>query len=217
MIKRIIAVALVSTLAMTAVSCDNNKKSSQDEAPMIVEKTMNLPGEWAKDYSRDEVLAFHKDILRRIEDVIAGYGFTTDEYTIQEAIKEENGISVNDNFINLDIKDPERLESMYYGFKQYGSDLASGDLVMKMTYKIDKKLIEEQEAFNFSDSSLSAFSEAFTNITDRDYTELNDKLYDMIIKNEGSIENNLDGLKETISIVDDILFYKLESKQYKFK
>lgn len=29
---------------------------------------------------------------------------------------------------------------MYFGFKQYGSDLASGKLEMKMGYNLDKRL-----------------------------------------------------------------------------
>ena len=64
-------------------------------------------------------------------------------------IKEENGESVNDTYIYLDIPDAERLESMYFGFKQYGSDLASGKLEMKMGYNLDKKTILEGQKFEF--------------------------------------------------------------------
>ena len=56
---------------------------------------------------------------------------------------------------------------------------------------------------------------------ERDYTELDKQIYDIIKNGTGdeiqTIENNLDGLKETITITDDFLFYKLESRVYNFK
>ena len=136
-------------------------------------------------------------------------------------IKEENGESVNDTYIYLDIPDAERLESMYFGFKQYGSDLASGKLEMKMGYNLDKKTILEGQKFEFENLSLAGFSQAFTGDYERDYTELNKQIYD-IIKNGTSdeiktIENNIDGLKETITITDNFMLYKLESRVYNFK
>ena len=47
------------------------------------------------------------------------------------------------------------------------------------------------------------------------------QIYD-IIKNGTSdeiktIENNIDGLKETITITDNFMLYKLESRVYNFK
>ena len=136
-------------------------------------------------------------------------------------LKEENGESVNDTYIYLDIPDAERLESMYFGFKQYGSDLASGKLEMKMGYNLDKKTILEGQKFEFENLSLAGFSQAFTGDYERDYTELNKQIYD-IIKNGTSdeiktIENNIDGLKETITITDNFMLYKLESRVYNFK
>ena len=72
-----------------------------------------------------------------------------------------------------------------------------------------------------STGSLSAFSQAFTGDYERDYTELNNQIYDAI-KNgtdEGieTITNNVDGLKETVTITKDFLLYKLESRVYNFK
>ena len=92
---------------------------------------------------------------------------------------------------------------------------------MKMGYNLDRKTILEGQKFEFENLSLAAFSQAFTGNYERDYTELDKQIYD-IIKNETgdeiqTIENNLDGLKETITITDDFLFYKLESRVYNFK
>ena len=58
-----------------------------------------------------------------------------------------------------------------------------------------------------------------TNNPDRDYSEVNEKIID-IVKNQnsnGTIETNLNGLVETITIKDDFLLYRLDSKIYNFK
>ena len=99
--------------------------------------------------------------------------------------------------------------------------LASGKLEMKMGYNLDRKTILEGQKFEFENLSLAAFSQAFTGNYERDYTELDKQIYDIIKNGTGdeiqTIENNLDGLKETITITDDFLFYKLESRVYNFK
>ena len=92
---------------------------------------------------------------------------------------------------------------------------------MKLGYKLNKQLILEAGKFEFENISLSAFSQAFTGDYDRDYTELNKQIYEAVKNsNDSSIEtitNNVDGLKETITITQDFLLYKLESKVYNFK
>lgn len=117
------------------------------------------------------------------------------------------------------MKTKNRLESMYYGFKQFGSDLASGQICMKLGFNLDKESIIEIGEFNIEELSLSAYSAAFTGDYDRDYTELNKEIYDIIEGKDGisSVENNLDGIKETVTITDNFLLYKLETKEYKFK
>ena len=108
---------------------------------------------------------------------------------------------------------------MYYGFKQYGTDLASGQLIMKMTSVLDKEAIKENGSYDFGETSIATFSEAFTGVKDRDYTELNEEIYTMITENNDitTIENNLNGIRETISVTDDFLLYTLETKEYQFK
>ena len=92
---------------------------------------------------------------------------------------------------------------------------------MKLGYKLNKQIILEAGKFEFENISLSAFSQAFTGDYDRDYTELNKQIYEAVKNsNDSSIEtitNNVDGLKETITITQDFLLYKLESKVYNFK
>lgn len=221
--KKAITLALSAVLAISAVGCSSNNndkvKTANENKSAAVENVDILPGKWSEDYTRDEVKELYQKSLASVESTANGYSL---EYDVTEnEIKEENGESVNDTYVYFDIPDAERLESMYFGFKQYGSDLATGKLEMKLGYKLDKKTILEGGKFEFENLSLAAFSQAFTGDYERDYTELDKKIYDMIKNGTGegiqTIENNVDGLKETITITEDFLLYKLESRIYNFK
>ena len=221
--RNVIALALCTVLAISVVGCSSNntenKNIASDNSKIAIEDTDILSGTWSEDYSRDEVKSLFDKALASVESTAKGYSL---EYEVNEnEIKEENGESTNDTYVYLDIPEAERLESMYFGFKQYGSDLASGKLEMKMGYNLDRKTILEGQKFEFENLSLAAFSQAFTGNYERDYTELDKQIYDIIKNGTGdeiqTIENNLDGLKETITITDDFLFYKLESRVYNFK
>ena len=221
--RNVIALALCTVLAISVVGCSSNntenKNIASDNSKIAIEDTDILSGTWSEDYSRDEVKSLFDKALASVESTAKGYSL---EYEVTEnEIKEENGESTNDTYVYLDIPEAERLESMYFGFKQYGSDLASGKLEMKMGYNLDRKTILEGQKFEFENLSLAAFSQAFTGNYERDYTELDKQIYDIIKNGTGdeiqTIENNLDGLKETITITDEFLFYKLESRVYNFK
>lgn len=218
--KKAISLALIMVLAISAVGCSsNNDNVSEENKNKTIENIDVLPGKWSQDYTREEVQELYKKSLASVESTAKGYSL---DYTITEdEIKEENGESVNDTYVYFDIPDAERLESLYFGFKQYGSDLSSGKLEMKLGYKLNKQLILEAGKFEFENISLSAFSQAFTGDYDRDYTELNKQIYEAVKNsNDSSIEtitNNVDGLKETITITQDFLLYKLESRVYNFK
>ena len=221
--RNVIALALCTVLAISVVGCSSNntenKNIASDNSKIAIEDTDILSGTWSEDYSRDEVKSLFDKALASVDSTAKGYSL---EYEVTEnEIKEENGESTNDTYVYLDIPEAERLESMYFGFKQYGSDLASGKLEMKMGYNLDRKTILEGQKFEFENLSLAAFSQAFTGNYERDYTELDKQIYDIIKNGTGdeiqTIENNLDGLKETITITDDFLFYKLESRVYNFK
>ena len=221
--RNVIALALCTVLAISVVGCSSNntenKNIASDNSKIAIEDTDILSGTWSEDYSRDEVKSLFDKALASVESTAKGYSL---EYEVTEnEIKEENGESTNDTYVSLEIPEAERLESMYFGFKQYGSDLASGKLEMKMGYNLDRKTILEGQKFEFENLSLAAFSQAFTGNYERDYTELDKQIYDIIKNGTGdeiqTIENNLDGLKETITITDDFLFYKLESRVYNFK
>ena len=197
--KKRISIILSGLLMMTMVSCtnkDNISISLEDNKARVIEN-IQAEGTWATDYSRNEVQNLH------------------------EEVKDENGTTVNRNGLYLEIPEPEsnRIESMTYELVQYGNDLSSGKLVLKIGFNLDNKAIKEEGEFKFENTAIKAFSEAFTGEENRDYTELNKEIYDIITNSSGvnKIENKLDGLSETITITDDYLIYTLESKEYNFK
>jgi len=222
MIRKILAAILSGVTIISLVACSPSSNSKQEEK--IVEKSTESEktfigeGEWAEDYTREEITQLNDEITTRIEEAANFYGL---EYVKEEKIKEENNESVNDKYIYFDNLDPEpnRMESMYYGFKTYGTDMGSGSLNLKIGFKLDLDLIKDEDKFNFEETSIVNFSQAMTNDPNRDYSEINDKIID-IVKNQnanGTIETNLNGLVETITIKDDFLLYKIDSKVYNFK
>ncbi len=58
------------------------------------------------------------------------------------------------DMLYLYIPEPERVESMKYEFDQYGSDLATGQLELKMGYNLDRKAIKEGGKFEFERLSI---------------------------------------------------------------
>lgn len=219
MSTKIISCLLSGILVMSLVSCSSEpEKKVQESKPKAAVEEKQLEGKWAKNYSKDEVTKLNNEIITRIEEKTELFEL---EYEKKEEVKEENGETVNSNYIYVDNLNPEpnRLESMYYGFKVYGSDMSKGQLILKIGFNLNKKIIKEEGEFDFGSTSIAEYSQDMTGVEDRDYSDLNQKIYDIIKgeKAEGTIENNLDGLLETISIKDNILLYKLESKKYNFK
>ena len=225
MIKKILIAILSGITIMSLVACSPSSKSDQNEKTVEEsaetkesEKTFIGEGEWAKDYTLEEVTKLNDEITARIEEKANHYGL---DYVKEEKIKEENNESVNDRHIYTDNLNPEpnRMESMYYGFKTYGTDMARGSLNLKIGFKLDLDQIKDEDKFDLKETSIANFSEAMTNVTDRDYSEINEKIIDIVKNNnaDGTIETNLDGLVETITIKDDFLLYKIDSKMYNFK
>lgn len=220
--KKRISIMLSGLLMMTMVSCSNKETTSGSSAnsdARTVEDSA-LQGIWAADYSRDEVQSLHEEILERIENACIIYELE-DEYSLHEEVKDESGTTVNRNGLYLEIPEPEsnRVESMTYELVQNGTDLSSGQLILKIGFNLDAEAIKEEGKFEFEMTAMSTFSEAFTGNEDRDYSKLNKEIYDIVTNNSGisKVENQLDGLSEIIIIANDYLIYTLQSKEYKFK
>lgn len=221
MLKKVLLILVSGIMAASLVSCGNSKKQevSETKEPVKVEEKVFIgEGEWASDYTKDQVSVLNSEISTRIEEVARFYDL---EYSKEEKVKESNGETINDNNIYVDNLNPEpnRMESMYYGFKMYGENMASGSLNLKIGFKLDVAQIKAEDKFNFEETSIAEFSKAMTNNPDRDYSDLDSQIKDIIINknSEGNIETNLNGLVETITIKGDFLLYKLDSKKYDFK
>ncbi len=219
--KKINMLILTAMITLSITGCASSKEVKVPENKVkSIEENIELTGSWSADYTREEVEELYQEGLARVEQKVLFYGLE-DIYTIVEnEISTENNVSVNSSYIYLDIEEPEsnRLESMYYGFKQFNSDLSIGQLTMKLSMNLDKEAYIENGVFNFEESSFAAFSEAFTGVSQRDYTKLNEQIFDIFTgkSNKSTIENNLDGIKETITIIDDFIIYKLDTREYEF-
>ena len=87
MIKRTVAIILSTVIVLGMIGCSDNKEdANNDVAPIKVETRDALPGEWAKDLTRDEVSELHKEILARVEETATFYGL---EYEVIEEVKED--------------------------------------------------------------------------------------------------------------------------------
>ena len=220
--KKIISIMLSGLFMMTMVSCTNKEKMNGSSAnkEVITIEDEELKGKWAADYSRDEVQELHEEILERVKNACIIYELEN-EYSLHEEVKDENGTTVNRDGLYLEIPEPEsnRVESMTYELVQNGTDLSSGQLILKIGFNLDAEAIKEEGKFEFEMTAMSTFSEAFTGNEDRDYSKLNKEIYDIVTNNSGisKVENQLDGLSEIIIIANDYLIYTLQSKEYKFK
>lgn len=216
--RKLIAALICGIITFSLVSCKDKTEKNEDVSPKARVEEKIMEGTWSKDYTKDEVTAFHKTIISNVEDLTKIYEL---KYEKKEIVKDDKGETVNSNELNVEIENPEpnRLESMYYGFKIYGSDLAQGQLMLKIGFKLDNNAIKEAGEFDFIQTSIASYSQAFTGIDDRDYTQLNEDIFKIVNGDnpDGTIENNLDGITESITIKEDYLLYKLETKKYNFK
>ncbi|MGN0027990.1 MAG: hypothetical protein ACI33I_13450, partial [Clostridium sp.] len=135
MIKKILVAILTGVTIVSLVACSPSSKDNKKEEAKVEESSKSNEsnevfigeGEWANDYTIEEVSKLNDEITARIEEAANFYGL---DYIKEEKIKDENGESVTDRYIYLDNLNPEpnRMESMYYGFKTYGTDMARGNL-----------------------------------------------------------------------------------------
>lgn len=216
--RKLILTLISGIITFSLVSCKDTTEKVEEPTPKVRVDERVIEGEWAKDYTKDEIESFHKKIISDVEDLTNIYEL---EYEKKEIVKEENGDTVNSNEIYVDNLNPEpnRLESMYYGFRIYGSNLSQGQISLKIGFNLDTETVKTDGKFDFEETSIASYSEAVTGVDSRDYTELNNSIYEVVNgdNSEQTIENNLDGLIETISIKDNYLLYKLETKIYNFK
>ena len=216
--RKLIAVLICGILTFSLVSCTNKTEKIEKSTSKAKVEERVIEGTWAKDYTKDEITTFHNSIMSNVENLTNNYEL---KYEKKEVVKEESGEIVNSNEIYVENLNPEpnRLETMYYGFKIYCEDMSQGQLLLKIGFKLDTNIIKETEGFDLKETSIASYSQAVTGVEDRDYTDLNNKIYAIVNgdSTELVIENNLDGLMETVNVKDNYLIYKLETKKYNFK
>lgn len=217
--KKKIILALVITLLTTSfMGCNKEEvKNENTPAKMSLEEENNV-GKWNFEYTKEELEEINKEIMSRVEEQTETFGL---EYEIVEEVTTEKERPVKLTYIHTNNLNPEpnRLESMYYAYKLYEENLSLGKLVMKLSFNLDTDKIKEEGEFNFEDTSLAKYSQAFLNDDARDYSELNNQIYSMVTgqSDKNIVENNIEGLKETVMVQDKCLIYILETKEYNFK
>lgn len=218
MSKRLLALILSGVLTASLVSCSNKEEKNVQESskPKVEEK--KLEGDWAKDYTKEQLTELNNEVIKKIEELPQLWEIDEKK---EETVKDNKGETVKDTNISFENPNPEpnRIESMYYGFKVFGSDMSSGSLEMVMAFNLGREKIKEDNGFDFAQTSLAAFSECFTGVSNRDYSDINSKIDDLVKNNKSEIkiENHVNGLMETITVKDNLLLYKLSTKRYDFK
>lgn len=222
MSKKIISVIMSLIVATSLIGCKNlvgttekknEKTATEDKAS---EADANLDGKWAQKYTLEETQKLFKEKLAKMENITKELSI---KYTKDEKIKEENKVSVNDNSIYFDNKNPEanKIESMYFGMKTYGKNLEAGDISLKLSLNFDGEKAIKDNNFDLGKTSFKKYIEAFTGQENRDYSDINKKIIEKL-KNGDEIEinNTIDGLKEEIIATKTYIIYKLSTKKYKF-
>jgi len=216
MLKNALATILTVMLSVSMIGCSSLKKTEKEE-PSVVESEIINTGTFSKDYTKDEVESLNLEISEATKELITFYGL---EYTEETETKVENKEKVVDDYIyfdNLEVE-PNRIESVYYSYKTYGESQPSVSFSLTMGFKLDLDQIQNENKFNFEETSMKKFIEVITKDSTRDYSDINNKIIEIVNSdaNSGSIVTNVDGLVETIMIKGDYLLYKLDSKVYKF-
>lgn len=222
--KKFIGLLIIALLPTMFTGCFEKEEILENKSEKKVETTerSDLKGTWAKDYTREELETLNQEVIEKVKELTESFGLSYEGP--KEEIKKEGNDNVNSYFI--EVKDtsgePGTIDSMLYELKKFGSNIEAGQISLKIGYHIDESIIET-EGFDLHMTSIGDYSKAVTGNPDRDYTDINKRITDIIKGNskEDIIENNVDGLLESIMVTKEengefYLIYKLESKVYKF-
>ncbi|AGX41664.1 hypothetical protein [Clostridium saccharobutylicum] len=224
MSKKIISIMMSLLIATSLIGCGKTNDASQDKSKTntedninIDEKDKDLQGSWAKNYTLDQTKKLYNEKLAKIEGITKDFGL---KYSKGEKIKEENGVSINDNSIYFDNEKPEKnkIESMYFGMKTYGEDLAYGDISLKLSLNFDGEGAIKNNNFDLGKTSFAKYIAAFTGQENRDYSQINKEIIQKLKNGDNDIklDNTIDGLKEEILVTKECIIYNLSTKKYKF-
>lgn len=223
MSKKIVSLIMAGVLVFSLVGCGKNKEEEQ-AAPKVAaisfeEKYDNLQGPWATNIKLEEAETKHKELSKKMEDQTKAYGLN---YEKEDIVKEtEDGLRIGDSFIYLDNEKPEKnkLESLYFGMKTFGSEKEAGQIQLKVSLNFDGEQALNDKNFNFGETSLAKFSSIFTGIEDRNFKDINAKILEVLKSDsgEGIIESSIEGLYEELTVSKNTIVYRLETRKYDFK
>lgn len=223
MTKKLLAIAVVTLISINLMACNKGSIKTSPETTTSKDKTVTenkyskVVGVWAKDIPLSELKEKYKSLLADVEAKTNEFGL---DYKKEEIVKEVNNETVNNNYIYLDQENPEKnkLESLYFGLSLYGSDLAMGQITMKLSLNFDGNKALKSGEVKFEDTSIADYSELFTKQLNRNYSDINKKILDVLKSDssEGVIENNIDGLYEEFTVNKEYIVYKIETKKINF-
>lgn len=218
--KKILAGIATSLICISLIGCGNisEKGSNKSNVSANKNKYEKLEGTWAEDYSLDEVKSKFDDLLNKVDEKTRFYGL---DYKVEkDVITDDNGEVVKESYLYLDQENPEenRLESLYFSLKLYGASEEKGQISMKTSLNFNGEEALKSNKVKFEDTSLAAYAEIFTGVSDRDYTEINKKIIEVLKSDsgEGTFNSSIDGLYEEFTVTKDYIVYTLQSKEYNF-
>ncbi|WP_317311266.1 hypothetical protein [Clostridium thermobutyricum] len=227
MSKKIIGVIIAATLAVSLVACGEKKEDSNNSVNNIENsrsvgdnaKTKNLQGAWAsKEYTYNSFKDESTKLTTKVEDLSKEFGL---DYKNEEKVEDVDGLTANVKSVYLDNKNPEenKLESMQFSTQYLGKSQEGGKFMLKESLKFNGEKAIKEGNFNLGDTSLAKYAAILTEEPNRDYSELNKKIMDIIKsdKPEGVIEDSVNGLHEELAVSKDYIVYTLTTKEFKFQ
>lgn len=218
--KKILAGIATSLICISLVGCGNvsGKDSNNSNVSANKNKYEKLEGTWAEDYSLDEIESKFDDLLNKVDEKTRFYGL---DYNVEkDIVTDDNGEVIKESYLYLDQENPEenRLESLYFSLKLYGASEEKGQISMKTSLNFNGEEALKSNKVKFEDTSLAAYAEIFTGVSDRDYTEINKKIIEVLKSDsgEGTFNSSINGLYEEFTVTKDYIVYTLESKEYNF-
>ena len=218
--KKILAGIATSLICISLVGCGNvsGKDSNNSNVSANKNKYEKLEGTWAEDYSLDEIKSKFDDLLSKVDEKTRFYGL---DYNVEkDIVTDDNGEVIKESYLYLDQENPEenRLESLYFSLKLYGASEEKGQISMKTSLNFNGEEALKSNKVKFEDTSLAAYAEIFTGVSDRDYTEINKKIIEVLKSDsgEGTFNSSINGLYEEFTVTKDYIVYTLESKEYNF-
>lgn len=225
MIKKIVGLLVTTTLLVSLAACgsskqkDNTSENTKNAELNIdnQEQFKDLKGYWIKDFTHEDFVNKSDSIMKDIENKTKDFGLN---YKKEDKVEEISGVTASVKSIYADNKNPEtnKLESMQFESQLMGEAQDSGRMQLKISIKIDGNAIKKDNKFNLGDTSLAEYSQIMTGEKNRNFNDINKKIMDIIKsnKNEGIVDNDINGLSEEFAVSKDYIVYTLSTKIYKF-